>query len=108
MHDYTGLTQRLRRIAKVYEDRIASIQYDEYGYKILLKEGYFTKTHETSIVCDAGTDMLFTLKEVRKAPIAQTKVALYSFKCTFCDVQIPRGSNYLDFNGITSCTKCGV
>lgn len=109
MFDYSRLPSRIRRIVSVYEYCISTVQNnDGGGYTIFLKDGYLTNDKKSTVECDDSIEMIYRLKAITKPSSAQIKVALYSSSCKLCGTNIPRGSNYIDLNGLQSCTKCGV
>ena len=112
MIEYKGLPARVRRIVKVYDYCIESVQmYPFYNtsIKIQLKEGY-TRDLKNVIYLGDGEDMenlIRALKSITKPSTRDIKVALYGFECPICGRRVSKGSNYTSMGGLNLCSMCG-
>jgi hypothetical protein len=108
MINYSGLPSRVRRIVKQYEYCIESVINDGVQYVLRLKEGYQGNHGLKSVVFNDSTDVIYFLKSVTKPSSRNILVALYGFSCPIDGRYVPKGSNYIDLEGLKLCTFCGL
>ena len=117
MIEYKGLPQRVRRIVKVYDyciESVEAIPMNHNVFKILLKTGYevntsYSKTGFNSILVTPNNmeEAIRLLKAVVKPSTRDIKVALYGFECPICSRRVSKGSNYTSMGGLNLCSMCG-
>ena len=105
--DYSCLPQRIRRVIKTYEDKVATVIPVETGFHIKLKSGYQDRSGETSRIVPDGMAAISFLKYIIKIPKPEIMVAQFSFTCP-CGTRIAKGSNYASINGVKTCLKCSI
>jgi len=103
MEVHGKFTMKERTVLRKYRPFIDVCKYST-SYSILLNSGYFYKD-SCEITAKTFSELTQKLSLVTRPASQVIKIAFSGFHCPLCGTYVPRGTNYLDADGIKLCSK---